>query len=473
MYRTLATTRTSSLKDVPEDVWRSIFGIVLSQTLEPQAKTNATLRLAHVCAFWNHIITNAPELWTTVHLCTLEHSNKAFPNTDLLSLILQNSRNMPLTMHIAIQKALSAESVAVKSAWKFFQQSHRADTLQLEYESLERFFTYAGDDAILEILRPKTSGSPWLRTLSIDFAGSSYPRASLLSRIWTPAPLLRTLSIGGKLDFNTIQSLPKAKFPFHQLTNLTVTSDIKVKDLFLFLSSATSLINAGFHRVLGTCPPRSSQSDAFHLPNLSVLELNGEGDEEAICPPLSEVLAYIEAPSLKHLKLKADRDWSQSSFERFISNSCCKIEHLHLDVVDSSAAEKLECLKRLPSLRSLDIGMEYDRGADCPNYFEEELAQALRERNAETGEFLLCPHLRKFVLDYDALYVTDTTLFADFVEDRWRKLPDFEVHIHSAGRLAREPMQLCEVIRLLSLKRSGLNVTIDPEPFWESLICRV
>ena len=117
--------------------------------------------------------------------------------------------------------------------------------------------------------------------------------------------------------------------------------------------------------------------------------------------------------------------------------------------------------------------MEYDRGADCPNYFEEELAQALRERNAETGEFLLCPHLRKFVLDYDALYVTDTTLFADFVEDRWRKLPDFEVHIHSAGRLAREPMQLCEVIRLLSLKRSGLNVTIDPEPFWESLICRV
>ncbi|PPQ74991.1 hypothetical protein CVT26_011775 [Gymnopilus dilepis] len=473
MYRIQTTKPRSALKSVPVDVLRSIFGVVVSETSESRAKLHTALCLTHVCAFWRTIATNSPEIWTAVHLHTPKHSSKVFPNVDLLSLVLQNSQKMPLTMEIAVQRALFSQSAVLEATRRFLQEIHRAEILHLRYECLEEFFIRC---TFMEIFQPKMTGSPYLTHLSLDFEDSTSPSAYNMTRIWAPAPLLENLSIYNDiLDLGSIRSFHSTKFPFHRLTNLTITSHLEVRGLFLILSWATSLVVGKFCLVYGEIP---SSSDFFHLPDLYELDLRGQGfgrsagyDLEA-SPPLSRVLAPIKAPSLQRLTLMADRDWSQASFGRFLRISACQITYLHLDIVDFDNGERLECLRLLPFIQVLDISaanIRYSRFRDC---FNQEFAKGLRERNAETGEFLICPQMSKIILDYDAIYDTTNTYFADFVEDRWKRLACFEVSLGRAGDLGQRQIDLCELIRLLSLKRSGLNITIDPVPLWETLICR-
>ena len=101
-------------------------------------------------------------------------------------------------------------------------------------------------------------------------------------------------------------------------------------------------------------------------------------------------------------------------------------------------------------------------------YLSDVFCEALREWDDDAGAFVVCPDLEKLVIDYDALkYNAGSTVFADMVEDRWRRSAEdgkFKVKIID---VLLDPGQdhytLMEFLRLLVLKRSGLDLVIEPQ----------
>ena len=87
------------LHKVPLDIWRAIFHIFHHECSIITAASEM-ISLSHVCSSWRATIKDAPELWTKVGLVTrTNHCSIHYPSTktELLSLVLERSKGMPLT----------------------------------------------------------------------------------------------------------------------------------------------------------------------------------------------------------------------------------------------------------------------------------------------------------------------------------------------------------------------------------------
>jgi len=189
---------------------------------------------------------------------------------------------------------------------------------------------------------------------------------------------------------------------------------------------------------------------------------------------LTQLLGHIITPALTSLSLQCDIDWSHSSFTSFILQSSCNIHDLTLDcnVVDE---EKIKSLGLLPSLTILRMSTRMYRrgGSSGPDIFP----SALKRLTPSKEEFCLFPNLKTIEIQYDLLTedrVFDSP-FANMIEARFRLLPTntlFE-QLVVVGVFDGQMEYSCELIRLLILKRDGLNIVFDPRaPALQSIICR-
>ncbi|KAF8884562.1 hypothetical protein CPB84DRAFT_1816945 [Gymnopilus junonius] len=73
------------VENVPVDIWRTIFDILITQLRAPDPDsdpTQAALILTHVCSSWRTIASNTPELWTDVDVCIVSEEKGSSPGTD-------------------------------------------------------------------------------------------------------------------------------------------------------------------------------------------------------------------------------------------------------------------------------------------------------------------------------------------------------------------------------------------------------
>ncbi|PPQ99873.1 hypothetical protein CVT26_009320 [Gymnopilus dilepis] len=456
------------------DIWRCIFGCVFDASLD-KMKVKAIICLSHVCSTWRSIANTAPELWTHVEVHSPSATASTAPCSDLLSIILHNARTMALTMVLHGVQYFNPDG-DMSSVELFLRSLHRAKSLNLETGILLEMGAFKRE--IFRDLVAQMQPALLLRNLKLDMSCSSSVSISYMAKLWKPAPLLRSLEFNRSLiEQGTIFSLKQALFPFQQLSELSIDSEINLRGFFLILSFTPSLVSAKFKNIGSVFYSWEDDmpSEPVTLQALESLQMRGRGPNPNTSPPLTKVLEFIIAPSLTDLHLHFDRAWCLESFQTFVQKSSPPIERLHLDIVDSSQRDKIECLKLLPTLRALELTTELKRAcqdADPSIFLAEEFCDAMQEWDESTGAFAICPKLEELTVDYPCLFDTSKRIFADMVEDRWRHSPsniDFDLLVTEAHDLGNDQKALTEIIRLLVLKKQGLQVVIEPYTWVEEL----
>ncbi|PPQ82514.1 hypothetical protein CVT26_013010 [Gymnopilus dilepis] len=439
------------IRRVPPDIWRYILCLVQHDSYRPSLQM---VCLSHVCRAWRAIAIAFPELWAQIDLETSAKQGSA-PKVELLALVLERSGALPLTMTLRVEDDFSVASI---EAFKLFcQATDRAKNLTLYLFSFGFLNSYEvekeiGAGHILEALTLYMPRDPWKEIQTI-------------STLWAPAPLLRSLSLfGAHITLQLVDSFTASAFPFRQLSVLNVEPSIEMEALLHIMSMAPSLEAVTIDVVEGDF---DDTDDEFvrdvELPALQSLVLKGRGCFQWSSPPLTQLLKFITSPLLTTLSLRYDRDWSPESFEIFLIQSSPRIEHLHLDIVNSSEQDKIQCIRLLPFLKTLDFSI--DNPEERETFIGEEFCAAMKEWNPSARGFAICPNLEKFTIDYPAIYDPSSTIFADMVNERLKHSPkgkNFEVVITDAYELGQEQKMLSEMIRLLVLEKAGLKLTIEP-----------
>lgn len=202
---------------------------------------------------------------------------------------------------------------------------------------------------------------------------------------------------------------------------------------------------------------------------LQDLKLSGSGSRKD--PSLTILLRYINTPMLTSLSLRNDHAWSRPSFTSFVFQSSVNIQDLTLDI-NIAEKESLELLSWLQILRIRSRTYRHNLN----NGFADVFLNALKQLNPSRDGFCLFPDLKTIEIDYDSLAENEAlgTPFADMIEARFRLL----LIINPFRRLVvlganDDRMYSCELIRLLILKRDGLNIVFDPVvPMLQSVFCR-
>ncbi|PPQ96618.1 hypothetical protein CVT26_010683 [Gymnopilus dilepis] len=312
-----------------------------------------------------------------------------------------------------------------------------------------------------------------LETLSLDLKlpDNDDGAISAISKIWSPSTSLRNFTWGANVETVSQEHVEHFKglsFPFQALTFLELNAEIEVQAFYYILSLTPSLVTAKFDSVEGELDYEVIED--VKLSDLRELTLDSRA---AFSPPsATQLLEFIIAPSLTTLSLMNDGEWFPEAFQTFLQKASPRIEHLRLHMVDSTDDEKIECLKLLPFLRSLDLRVA--NGTDDWPDIGSVFCCAMQEWNASTHAFSICPELEKLAIDYDELGCTSSTVFADMVEARWRRSLEagkaFKLELMNTilrQNVGEEtPMEkhevLTEIIRILVLKNSGLDVTVEP-----------
>ena len=132
-------------------------------------------------------------------------------------------------------------------------------------------------------------------------------------------------------------------------------------------------------------------------------------------------LQFVVSPLLTTLRLVWEHDCSLASFQMFLLESSPRIHYFCLDAEDSTEDEKVECLKFLPLLRTLDVEFIQHDGLVRQPEIGATFCSALREWDESNNSFVVCPELEKLMIGYNNLLDTTTTVFVDMVEERWRR----------------------------------------------------
>ncbi|PPR02822.1 hypothetical protein CVT26_009608 [Gymnopilus dilepis] len=137
MSNTSGLTPNWVVRNVPPDIWRSIFNLLLgSMPLKRSEGIKTLLHLTHVCPQWRFIASDSPGLWSTIHV-VVSGKGKVFPNEDLLSLILRNARSTPLVMELEVKGSIKPEPRHLNPLKLFLQEAHRAKKLKLHCSPLK------------------------------------------------------------------------------------------------------------------------------------------------------------------------------------------------------------------------------------------------------------------------------------------------------------------------------------------------
>ncbi|PPQ99874.1 hypothetical protein CVT26_009321 [Gymnopilus dilepis] len=465
------------IRNVPSEIWRSIFDIFYRDS-PIETSSLDILHLSHVCSPWRTMINNSPEYWTKVSLKERfeTYIHWTFPNSELLSLILRRSRDRPLTM--ALQSPDSPWGLKrcdVGPIKMFMNAVGRAKELALDMivvsDILEK------DPTSYRYLVAGLPAARVLEHLTLDVADAFSDCVDFLWKIFADTPLLRSASfVTTDLSFEDVETLAKANFPFAQLAALTMKMDMKA--FFELLSLTPSLTTATFDILEGYGFDAIDDARIVRLEALMVLTLRAtltlqeyqveeDQDENDFPDPMMRLLEYVVSPALTTLSLCfSRRRWSLEAFRKFMARSSHpRIEHLRIDVTTGSQEDKLECLKMLPHLWTLCVIDHYVERLLDGEYITGEFFLALQKWDGGAGEFVICPQLEKFVVDYDALHCMALTMLVGMVEDRWRRRSsegkNFELVITDADELMGEgglEGRLIYISPLLSLKDRGLKL---------------
>ncbi|KAF8896745.1 hypothetical protein CPB84DRAFT_1848108 [Gymnopilus junonius] len=374
MQKHIPLTTNWVVENVPVDIWWTIFNILITQLRAPDPDsdpTQAALVLTHVCSSWRTIASNTPELWTNVDVCIISEEEKG------------SSPEM-----------------------------HQAKDLTVDLGILDRLQLL--DKSLFDDIMVKAQPAPQLTKLSLCITDNVVHFPPILLTSWSPAPFLQSLLLNGAAG----------------LTTLEIDTNVSIEAFFSLISTTPSLQNGIFKKIEGEAPAEDSTVTPICLPFLQVLQMGGDCWETEECPPLMDLLLFINVPQLTILKLQKD---CQISVDAFIQNSSCKLKHLHMDIEESHQIEKIECLKLLPCLESFDISTlsKSQRDRRDANYVREVFTTTMTEWDGAKRKFMICPKL-KIKLDYGALANTDMTIFSDMVEARWEhsgRSNKFEVEI--------------------------------------------
>ena len=470
------------IQTVPEDVWKVIFEIY---SHEISRQSSEFIRLSHVCSLWRSIVNNAPELWTDVGLDICFNERKKWtckPNTELLSLILSRSRTMPLTMSLegGALTRVHIKSRHLKHLKVFLRATQRAKRLRLNIVLISNLLQSeidVYDTFKKELLRFPASQLEHL-ALELFMPDMLVNAVPLLSYFWKAAPLLRSfVSYGNRLLTEDVRALRNARFPFRQLTVLGI--EIDVRAFFKLLPLTPSLVSGTF--VLAV-----EEDIIFYkmkcvrldgLKDLTLITMQDDRDdywdsededEQEDGEPLMQILEYIVTPHLKTLSLCFwKHSWSFDCFCTFMNEtpSPPRIEDFTFDPVGVPEEDQIECLELLPFLQILNVTINhFVKDVDEEDLVGRALFAAMQQRDTETAAFVLCPRLEKVVVSYNALSSAAKTIFPEMVEGRWRdsleKGRQFEVVVQVGDPGECEPERLPELVPLLVLKRSGLNLRI-------------
>ncbi|PPR02810.1 hypothetical protein CVT26_009596 [Gymnopilus dilepis] len=256
-----------TIDDVPEDIWRSIFVIVVADKPVVQGIL-AALRLSHVCSSWRSIASCAPELWTSMVLSPGDKS--ILPSKALLSLALRNAGTLPLTMECpAVHKTPPDFTSDIEPAIFFLSHLYRARHLKI---SSQLFYTLLRLDlpSFCNIAK-NMNDACWLEELELDLEEDITHFLLFVATIWKSAARLRALRLdGSRLGFRGVQKFQKAAYPFHQLTILEIRNEIPPNALFCILRLSMLLTTAGFLCVVGEIPSLSFQINLPYLRNLKL-----------------------------------------------------------------------------------------------------------------------------------------------------------------------------------------------------------
>ncbi|PPQ78697.1 hypothetical protein CVT26_005482 [Gymnopilus dilepis] len=444
------------IHQVPPDIWRHVFDLIHPK-LHPfmYKDVNDIIRLSHVCSSWRDIVTNAPELWTCIDvIIDLQIPYYVKPGVELLSLTLRNARDMPLIMSLLVLEAGSSEHLKfdsiVKSTKLFFQAAKRAKHLELALS----------EDFPFEQVEAEIQAVPLLQSLSINLPYSERGIVENLSNTWKDSPFLRSLELQGSgLHLQSIDEFQTLHFPFRQLTSLNIGCHLHI-DEFCRLVSLTPFLTSLTSSAVRD-PEDSGDVEPVELLQLKELTLQG-GYRLRISPePTTRLLPYIVSPSLMALRLVDDYAWSSRSFNTFLQKSSPRLEHLVLDIANLDEDKKIDCLRSLPFLRTLNF-----RGAAIISPIRSVFCAAMKEWDASTREFVLCPRLEKLSIDYSDLNDTTSTIFPDMLEDRWQRslaagqMFKLELTTHRDLDLDGGPELASPISRILILKESGMDVQV-------------
>ncbi|PPR02019.1 hypothetical protein CVT26_008715 [Gymnopilus dilepis] len=445
------------IRTVPSDVWRYTFGLVYEDFNRiPYLRAVDVIKLSHVCSSWKGIVSSAPELWRYVDVSIVVSSQHIRPRTELLSLILRNAREIPLTMVLVAYGTLGTDSALIVEAGKlFFRAAKHAKHLALD---IHKDFPFAE-------IEPEIQASTVLQSLRIrQLPYHDANVMSIVSKVWNPAPSLRsfTWSLNDRMSLRYIKIL---HLPLQQLTFLDATWEVDA-DTFRYLMSSMPLLDTA--KLYGVVDRLDGETiEDIELPRLRELTLK---ISEIPSSTSKQLLEFMVLPSLKSLHLIDYDPWFTSIFQTFLAKSKARIEHLSLDIVGTTDETKIECLKLLPFLRTLTLRTESDSNADREIGWV--FCADMQEWDSLTQTFVVCPKLEKLVIGYELLCDPRTTVFADMVEERWRRSlaagKSFEVELRNIDLYdeihnGEEKMQLLsEVIRILVLKKSGMKVVVDP-----------
>ncbi|KDR71246.1 hypothetical protein GALMADRAFT_281882 [Galerina marginata CBS 339.88] len=485
---------------VPYDIWRAVFGIYISDSAKSSIKFDpkaGPLLLGQICSAWRRIAVESPELWCNIEV-TVDEDCHGFPDKKLLELALERARRSPLRLALCGERtappASKTRPETVDMVDILLTNVSRAVHLEVDVRIIQSTLLDRprGPQRFHKFIGP---GIPCLKRLKISGQPSSFPPYfyeheqgppinPIMAKLWTPAPKLRTLDLCGNIHFQNSSIMESFAPSLDHLSLLNMASPISSEDFLSILSATKQLTQCTVQQLIGELPVYGISQHPIQLQFLSHLDIRGSGEDsrdDEPSPPLTEVVKYIQAPSLTSLHLRHDRGWSQSSFSAFLQNSSCTILHLTLDIEDSDEIEKLECLELLPSLKSLNMssGNRYTRESDSPDFLTAIFADALKERDFSRRDapFRICPILDHFEFDYDALddHASMRTVFAKMIEERLlqsthfrsvciREVKDGQSRYENYGYVS------FEILRLLALRRYGLKVELDPAPCWAVLL---
>ncbi|KDR71238.1 hypothetical protein GALMADRAFT_254055 [Galerina marginata CBS 339.88] len=453
----------SLLSTVPADIWRAIFKLCASRDTNPDPRYHlpsvtdrSPVLLCRVCSVWRTIATNAPELWNTVHVF-IDFVGNSSLTRKILELFLERAGTLPLKITLDTSSPIlsdAAEGVIDLLLHNFYRADYIAVEINLLQDIIMRRWGPLQLDEIL------SEGLPSLQTLVLRASKKSKPDACI-SKLWTLSPKLTKVVFHRSITFEWLHVVNTLQIPLAQLTALHILARIGVNDLHLLFSKFKNIVECTIGDLILT---DGLITHEIFLPNLRCLGLTAKWN-------IIGFIRHLETPALTVLDMQdSGEDWQPGVFTSFIAKSRCSLKHFGVTVLDTNEKEKLDCFYLFPDLTSLtvyksDINLkDTGTGYDFHYYLIEELGKWDRSKR----EFSVLPHLQQIEIDYEILgYGADTMLFANMVEDRWIRtkvtnLPeDYTVDSDDASIFKWAPN---EILRLLILKRDGLDVELDPVP---------
>ncbi|KAJ7730874.1 hypothetical protein DFH07DRAFT_159116 [Mycena maculata] len=386
----------SPWRRLPRELQTEIFLLCVYEHLDAAPATNrAPLLLLHVCRSWRAVVLGTPEIWTM--MCY--HIDR---EEDIRFIENWISRSGVYPLQLRITAALPRQAGdSLGGPPKLFgkvkqlveKHMHRLQTLRLDMPH---------DYSALLL-----HGAPLLYALEFD--ANLWKRGALWNRDPQPQWGVNSLPALRQLTFRPTCK-PSYRFPWRQLTSLSLLGEMMPQSTLQILSQCPALITFRLSFV-GFLPYAAGHETTAILPALQELYASSSSpvQEQAI----ETVFSALTLPELRVLDIRARTLYSFDTIGPLLQRSACHLDKLSIDAEDVDQLSILQYIRSVSgTLTSLALRV---RGAEIKSY-----GSLLRSLTLVTdlGGESLCPNLETILLA-GVSWMPDG-LLADMVESRWR-----------------------------------------------------